>query len=77
MNVLIFLVISALEHCRKIKFGVYVKGTHAVFFSNSFYILNQKPMISLTDFHCITTWVAYYSERNLAMHLPIFWFHIN
>ena len=34
------------------------KGTHTVFFSSSLYIINQKPMIPRTHFHCITTWVA-------------------
>ena len=34
------------------------KGTHTVYFSSSLYIINQKPMIPRTDFHCITTWVA-------------------
>ena len=35
-----------------------LKGTHTVYFSSSLYIINQKPMIHRTDFHCITTWVA-------------------
>ena len=35
-----------------------VKGAHTVYFSSSLYIINQKPMISRTHFHCITTWVA-------------------
>ena len=30
------------------------KGTHAVYFSSSLYIINQKPMIPRTHFHCIT-----------------------
>ena len=34
---------------------MYVKGTHTVYFSNSLYIINQKPMIPRTHFHCITT----------------------
>ena len=34
------------------------KGTHTVYFSSSLYIINQKPIIPRTDFHCITTWVA-------------------
>ena len=32
--------------------------THTVYFSSSLNILNQKPMIHRTDFHCITTWVV-------------------
>ena len=28
-----------------------IKGTHTVYFSSSFYIINQKPMIPSTDFH--------------------------
>ena len=35
-----------------------LKGTHTVNFSSSLYIINQKPMINTTHFHCITTWVA-------------------
>ena len=31
---------------------------HTVYFSSSLYIINQKPMVPRTDFHCITTWVA-------------------
>ena len=39
--------------------GVQVKGTNTVYFSSSFYIINQKPMIPRTHFHCITPpWVA-------------------
>ena len=38
-----------------------LKGTHAVHFTTSLDIINQKPMISRTDFHCITTWVACFS----------------
>ena len=34
------------------------KGTHTAYFSSSLYIINQKPMIPRTYFHCITTWVA-------------------
>ena len=30
-------------------------------------------MIPKTDFHCITTWVARYSGRNLSMPLLILW----
>ena len=37
---------------------IIVKGTHTLHFSSSLYIINQKPMIPRTDFHCITTWVA-------------------
>ena len=37
------------------------KDTHTVYFSSSFYIINQKPMIPTTDFHCITTWVVHSS----------------
>ena len=32
------------------------RGNHTVYFSSSFYIINQKPMIPTTDFHFITTW---------------------
>ena len=32
-----------------------LKGTHTVYFSSSLYIINQKPMISRTHFHCKTT----------------------
>ena len=35
-----------------------IKGTHTIYFSSSLYIINQKPMIPRTHFHCITTWVA-------------------
>ena len=38
-----------------------LKGTHTVYFSSSFYIINPKPMILTTDFHFITTWVAHSS----------------
>ena len=34
------------------------KGTNTVYFSSSLYIINQKPMILRTDFHCMTTWGA-------------------
>ena len=37
---------------------ILVKRTHTFYFSSSLYIINQKPMIPRTDFHCITTWVA-------------------
>ena len=35
-----------------------LKGTHTLYFSSSLYIINQKPMIPRTHFHCIATWVA-------------------
>ena len=35
-----------------------VKGTHTVYFSSSLYIINQKPILPRTHFHCITTWVV-------------------
>ena len=39
--------------------AVYVfKGTHTVYLSSSLYIVNQKPMIPRTLFHCIPTWVV-------------------
>ena len=38
-----------------------IKWTHTVYFSSSLYIINQKPMIPRTHFHCITTWVARFS----------------
>ena len=56
--------------------SIAVKGTHTVYFSSSFYIINQKPMIHRTDFHCITTWVARFSRRNFAMHSHILWFPV-
>ena len=37
---------------------IYVKGTHTVYFSSSLYIINQKPRIPRTHFHCITTSIA-------------------
>ena len=45
-----------------------LKGTHTVYFSSSLYIINQKPMIHKTDFHCITTSVARSSGRNFYLH---------
>ena len=35
-----------------------IKGTQTVYFSSSLYIINEKPMIPRTHFHCITTWGA-------------------
>ena len=35
-----------------------LKETHTICFSSSLYIINQKPMIPRTHFHCMTTWVA-------------------
>ena len=35
------------------------KGIHTEYFSSSIYIINQKPMIPRTHFHCVTTWVAH------------------
>ena len=52
----------------------HIKGSHTVYFSSSHYIINQKPMILRTRFHCITTWVARSSGWNSAMHLLILWF---
>ena len=40
--------------CLKLKTQKELKGTHTVYFSSSLYIINQKPMIHRTDFHCIT-----------------------
>ena len=37
------------------------KGTHTVYFSSSLYIINQNPVIPITHFLCITTWVACFS----------------
>ena len=51
-----------------------LKGTHTVHFSSSLYIINQKPMIHRTHFHCITTWVSRSSGWNSAMHLFILCF---
>ena len=48
--------------------------THTVCFSNSLYIINQKPMIPRTPFHCITTWVACSSGSNSVTHMVILWF---
>ena len=56
--------------------GSKVKGTHTIYFSSSHYIINQKPMIPKTHFHCITTWVARSSGRNSPMHLLILWFRL-
>ena len=53
------------------------KGTHTVYFSSSFYIINQKSMIHRTDFHCITTWVARSSGWNSAKHLLILLFRVH
>ena len=50
------------------------KGTHTIYFSSSFYIINQKPMIPRTHFHYKPTWVARFSGYNSAMHLLILWF---
>ena len=38
-----------------------IKGTHTIYFTISFYIIYQKPMIPETDLHCETTWVARFS----------------
>ena len=53
---------------------VAVQGTNTVYFSSSFYIINQKPMMPRIHFHCISTCVARSSGLNLAMHLLILWF---
>ena len=53
-----------------------LKETHTVYFSSSFYIMNQKPTIPRTDFHRITTWVARSSGSNLATQLLILWFRV-
>ena len=37
------------------------KESHTVYFSSSFYIINQKPMMPRTHFHCKPTWVAHSS----------------
>ena len=37
------------------------KGTHTVYFSISFHILNQKPTVPIT-FYCIKTWVAHFLD---------------
>ena len=31
-----------------------LKGTHTVFYSSSFFVINQKPVTPRTDFQCIT-----------------------
>ena len=36
-----------------------IKGAHTIYFSSSLYIVNQKPMIPRTHFHCITTLVKF------------------
>ena len=51
-----------------------LKETHTICFSSSLYIINQKPMIPRTHFHCMTTWVAPSSGGNSAMHLLVLWF---
>ena len=38
-----------------------LKGPIPSIFFGSLNIINQKPMIPRTHFHCITTWVARYS----------------
>ena len=38
-----------------------IKGTHIIYFSSSFYIIKQKPMIPTTHYHSITTWAAHSS----------------
>ena len=50
---------------------IFFKGTHTIYFNNSLYIINKKPIIPRTDFHCITTSVARFSGLNLAIHLLI------
>ena len=37
------------------------KGTHTLYFSSSLYIINQKPVIPRSHFHCITIWEAHSS----------------
>ena len=61
---------------RKNKLGHFpgFKWTYIVYFSSSLYIINQKPMIHRTYFHCITTWVVRSSGRNSAVRLLILWF---
>ena len=41
-----------------LKYEKVIEGTHTVYFSSSLCIINQKSMITITHFHCITTWVA-------------------
>ena len=53
-----------------------VKGTHTVYFSSSFYLINQKPVIHRTDFHCVTTWVECFTGWKSVIHLLILWFHV-
>ena len=36
-----------------------LKGTHTVYFSSSFQIINQKSMMPSTDFHCMLFWVKF------------------
>ena len=45
----------------------HIKGTNTVFFSISFHIINQKPIIPRTDFHYKTTRIAHSSGRNSTM----------
>ena len=49
---------SAIFCCKSAPLYQYIKGTHTIYFSISLHIINQKPMIHRTDFHCISTWVA-------------------
>ena len=49
---------SSLENKIRKLWLVKLKGTHIFYLSSSLYIINQKPVIPRTYFHCITTWVA-------------------
>ena len=40
-----------------------IKGSHGIYFSSSFCIINEKSVIPATDFRC-----------KLAVHLVILWF---
>ena len=53
-----------------------VKGTHTVYLCSSFYIINQKPMIPTTDFHCITICGCTFFVVNYANAFACFWFHV-
>ena len=44
------------EMCHLFDTRLVFKGIHTIYFSSSLYIINQKPMIHRSDFHCITTW---------------------
>ena len=52
---------NRLSEINSAKIGKRLKGPILFYLSSSFYIINQKPVIPRTDFHCISTWVAHSS----------------